>query len=128
MENQTCYGCLSVKDYQPKEEHKETFEGLSETVPNQSMTIKELMQRRTAGILPDVEQEPIYDEEFDTSLYLKDFDELHELSQEASAVISDANKIRANKSKEAEKQRFDELVKAKVEEELKLAQNPPQEP
>lgn len=92
--------------------------GASETIPNQVLTPKEMLERYTHGLpVPTSIQEPIYSEMELPDFHKMDIDELHDYQENLQ------NEIRLNEeairaSEEAEAEKLKELaIRAKIKSE-----------
>lgn len=87
-------------------EHKETPGGVSLTVPNQSVSLAELLRRHQAGIAPDVSQQPFYEENssFDSADYTKiNSLDLYEKEEIKQALNTNINQMKESLRKSKEK-------------------------
>lgn len=60
--------------YEPSEKGMEHPEGVINTVPDQSMSIREILQRFRRGVAPPVVHQPLYDDENEQSWDTPDAD------------------------------------------------------
>ncbi|MDV4044516.1 hypothetical protein CMT37_17010 [Elizabethkingia anophelis] len=87
----------------------ESNSGISETAPEQSLTVRQILVKYSAGTLPDIYGEPEYSEDM-PDLRGLDISELHEMRREARQDIEDINaeikrqKEESRKKKEEEQQ------------------------
>ena len=77
----------------------EVNEGISQTVPDQSLTVREILIKYASGTVPDIfDNDPLYNEDF-PDLRGLDISELHEMRREAQEDVKMLqNEINSRKS------------------------------
>lgn len=91
---------------------REVVVGVSQTVPNQAMSVQTIIDRFVAGTLPNIYGEPVYSGDMED---YRDLDpvEKYDMAQEARREISDyKEKLRSK----AEKDKMDKMLKDKLKE------------
>lgn len=104
--------------HQGNSKDTENIKGISMTVPDQSLTVREIMQKYVNGTLNDISTEGNYTEDDDDLRHL-DMSDIHDMAVNSSTLIKESvrkSKISKLKLKE------DEEVKRRVDEELKKIQ------
>jgi len=104
-----------ITNFQLTDQDKETILGQTVTVPNEAYTIREIMEKFTHGISPEIEKSPIYgtddmdydDEDHSKLLDLDPVDKqdvinrLQTIQDDATAKIDSMAKAAADKKKAA---------------------------
>ena len=93
---------------------KEEVKGISMTVPDQSLTVREIMQKYVNGTLNDISTEGNYTEDDDDLRHL-DMSDIHDMALNSSSVIKES--VRKSKARK-QKVKEDEEVKRRLDEEL----------
>ena len=93
-----------AKDY-------EKVEGVSMTVPDQSLTVREIMLKYANGTLNEIEHEKVYVEQGE-DLRGYDMCEIYNMAKENGELIMEAKKKLSTKKK---KEEFDKLVEEEVQ-------------
>jgi len=96
--------------------------GVSKTIPEQSFTLREIIDRYSRGLpLPGAVGQPIYEGEeglpFDPRVL--DLSELHNMAKTSSEAIREAENEKMEKDKAEKKKAFKEALKREIEEEAK---------
>lgn len=91
---------LNMLNYHPSFNESEKGGGISQTIPEQTLSIRELLQRHQAGIPIDVRTDGMFNEDDDDEIFsnLKTLDltELRDLRNEMDEAIKKAQKERAD--------------------------------
>ena len=104
--------------HQGNSKDTENIKGISMTVPDQSLTVREIMQKYVNGTLNDISTEGNYTKD-DEDLRHLDMSDIHDMAVNSSTLIKESvrkSKISKLKLKE------DEEGKRRVDEELKKLQ------
>ena len=110
--------------YEPGDWSKEPKNEMpSMTIPDQSYTIKQLLEFHSKGISPPIQHKEIYEDEFGEdgnplrkqNLDITDIDQIKENIDKSMEAIDSVNKMRFKRKKEAEKKAIiDEHEKSKT--------------
>lgn len=92
----------------------EDIKGISMTVPDQSLTVREIMSKYVNGTLNDISSEGNYTEDDEDLRYL-DMADIHDMAVNSSSLIKES--VRKSKSMK-KKLKEDSEVNRRVEEEL----------
>lgn len=112
----------TVYNYDYTKETYETIDEPSQTVPGQSMTIYELFERYSLGqpltktFNPQYSDDPSFDDDIDTELPGFDLADYTEKCNELENIVTEKERIRAEKlalAKEQRKKEFEEFKKFK---------------
>lgn len=82
---------------------KELNYGISQTVPDQSLTVREILTKFANGTLPDIYEEPEFTEDL-PDLRGLDISQVHEMNRENKQKIEELDKT--DKKEKAEKARI----------------------
>jgi len=108
--------------------HMEENNKPSLTIPEQTMTVRQLIERHVRGLPLDGAKIPIFNGEEDDMPDLRtlDLSEIANLKAENDAFLAEHQKKEAKALADKQKKEFDDLVEAKVQEKLKSV--PPVKP
>lgn len=88
------------------------------TIPDQTMTVRELIERHVRGLPLDGEKIPVYygeDEEM-PDIRRMDLSEIQQLQQSTQQTIDEANRAYQDRQEKKKKAEFDKLVEEKAKE------------
>jgi hypothetical protein len=124
MENQELPKAMHSKNAHLFPKRYKTIKGVSQTIPEQTMSLRTLIDRFTRGLpITGNVSEPQYDEDDDllkgVDLRKLDLTEIHELKEELSYQLQETQNKHAKSIKQAEKN----ALLAEIAAENKLSEN-----